>query len=242
MKKSYSADYYYGDLLGDHYMSLRYGQNLSLIAKKINKCKKAEILDVGGYSGDLLGYMKIKGIPPEKIDYHVLDYDKKALKVARERGATPHFFDFNFGSIPEAVKGKKFDIIVCTEVLEHLLDPARHLKSFREILKPKGVCLISLPNENTIFHRIYSLMGLGIDQYPFTLYKHLHFPTVAQAKEFFGTYFKINKVKYYINPGGKGSRFGLVGFFFRLIPDNIWYFLAETFPGLFARGIIMLGS
>lgn len=242
MKKGYSADSHYGDLLSDHFMALRYSQNLSLISDKIRKTRQVDILDVGGYSADLLGYMQKSGFPTKNINYYVIDYDKSALKIAESRGAKTYFFDFNFGSIPETVKEEKFDVIVCTEVLEHLLDPAKHLKSFREILKPKGVCLISLPNENTIFHRIYALIGIGIDQYPFTLYKHLHFPTVSQAKGFFGKYFKIQKIKYYINPGGKGSRFGVVGFFFRLFPDSFWYFLADRFPGLFARGTIMLGS
>ena len=85
-----------------------------------------------------------------------------------------------------------------------------------------------------------SLLGLGIDLYPFQLYKHLHFPTIKQNIKFVSQYFKIIKKEYYINPSGKGSRFDKLGILFKLIPDFVWEKLAYLFPGCFARGIIML--
>jgi len=44
------------------------------------------------------------------------------------------------------------DVVVCSEVLEHVLIPTQLLLEIRRILKPDGYCLLSVPNEtNGIF-------------------------------------------------------------------------------------------
>ena len=41
---------------------------------------------------------------------------------------------------------EKFDVIICSEVLEHLTDDRRALKALVSVLKQKGLLLITLPN------------------------------------------------------------------------------------------------
>ncbi len=237
---AYSADLHYGDLPQDKYVLLRYDQNFSLIRKKLES-KECNILDVGGYCGDLFNYIKSTGFDVSNVNYHILDYDDTALDIAKKRGITTYKIDFNYDEIDKIVGDKKFDVIVCTEVLEHLLDPARHISKFPKLLKDDGVCLISLPNENTIFHRLYSLFGLGIDQCAFELYKHLHFPTIKMSRAFVSKYFDISKEKYYMNFSGKGSRLGFFGVALKIVPDWAWKRLTSIAPTLLARGVILLG-
>lgn len=233
----YSAENHYGNMFEqDRYVRRRFAQYFRLIKPELKPGVK--ILDVGGYMGDLLEYMKKSGIDTSTVEYHIVDYDDSALEVARKRGALTHKIDFNFQDIADVVAGKKFDIIVCTEVLEHLLDPAKHLGAFPGLLEEGGRCIISLPNENTIFHRLYALSGSGIDQCVFELYKHLHFPTIKQSRKFVSQKMKIKKEEYYINLGGVGSQASWAGKFLRLLPDKAWQKLADVFPGLFARGVI----
>ncbi len=241
MTKGYQAKYHYGDLFTSKYMRMRYGQNLDLIKPKILSSDHVDVLDIGGYTGDLFQLIK-QSFPTktQKINYLILDYDNDGMDAAKERGIKVKTMDFNFQDIESQVKGEKFDIIICTEVLEHLLDPAKHIQAINNLLKTDGVALISLPNENTIFHRVFAVTGMGIDQYAFDLYKHLHFPTIKQARDFVSKYLTIKDYRYYINFSGKGSRLEWVGKILTLIPDPIWYKLTNFFPGLLARGTIFL--
>lgn len=43
---------------------------------------------------------------------------------------------------------KKFDLIVATEVIEHLVDPLGFIESLKSLLQPQGVIIITTPNRN----------------------------------------------------------------------------------------------
>jgi ubiquinone/menaquinone biosynthesis C-methylase UbiE len=52
------------------------------------------------------------------------------------------------GSLPFA--SGAFDRVYCSEVLEHLVDPAGAVAEIRRVLKPGGVAVLSVPNERLI--------------------------------------------------------------------------------------------
>jgi SAM-dependent methyltransferase len=52
-----------------------------------------------------------------------------------------------------------FDIVICTQVLEHLLWPQQLLKECHRILSKKGKILISVPNIVSLTYRIAWLFG-----------------------------------------------------------------------------------
>lgn len=209
------------------------------------------ILDVGGYTADMLHFIKQKNkirpviaspkgvaIPSlYNIDYTVVDCDPGALKIAKRRGAKTLRIDLHEKNALSKIK-KKFDIVICTEVLEHLLNPEMILKSISKLVKKDGTVIISLPNENTIFHRIYSVIGVGIDAGAFGSFKHFHLPTITQSRDFVSKYFHIEKEVYYINFSGRASRFPGIGIIFSAIPDIIWESLVRLFPNLLARGVV----
>lgn len=219
----------------------RYEKCLAMLEHKIGKSKKGtiKILDVGGYDCDLYDHLVKHGYK-DKIIYHLVDFDRKIFPIVKKKGIRPTFANINYTPVHSVLKGKKYDIIICTEVFEHIIDPIMQLKSFKKVLDFKGQVLISMPNECTIFHRIYMIMGLGIDQLIFTVGKHIHFPTIRQAHVLVSDHLKIIDKKYYINMGGRNSRFSFIGKLFDLIPQKFWMFLAERLPSLFARGTIFL--
>lgn len=55
-----------------------------------------------------------------------------------------------------------FDIVVCTEVLEHLFYPDEIAKEIKRVLKPLGSGIIGLPNEFAIYHRLFILFGRNV--------------------------------------------------------------------------------
>jgi SAM-dependent methyltransferase len=66
-----------------------------------------------------------------------------------------------------------FDLLWCSEVLEHLRDPARALDEFRRVVRPGGDILLTTPNSYAWLFRILALFGLTPQriQRP----DHLHF-------------------------------------------------------------------
>ena len=61
------------------------------------------------------------------------------------------------------IDNESFDVILCTEVLEHLHTPAKAIAEFRRILKPKGTLILT-----TRF--IYPLHDVPGDYYRYTKY------------------------------------------------------------------------
>lgn len=60
-----------------------------------------------------------------------------------------------------------FERVICSEVLEHLLDPSAALREIARILKNQGIAVVSLPNESLI-NRIKTLfIQLGIFKWLF---------------------------------------------------------------------------
>ena len=134
---------------------------------------------------------------------------------------------------------------LCLETLEHLLDPKDTLDSIAESLPTGGYLVVSLPNEATIFHRIRSLLGI-VDAECFSGEgKHLHLPSLSQARQFLRSNpaLELQKELYYISPTACGAR-GRLGRFLgstlALIHPRIHQFLADKFPSCFARGFIFL--
>lgn len=46
-------------------------------------------------------------------------------------------------------QGRRFDLIACNNILEHVIDPLAALKKIRSLLSPRGVCRIVVPNDGS---------------------------------------------------------------------------------------------
>jgi 2-polyprenyl-3-methyl-5-hydroxy-6-metoxy-1,4-benzoquinol methylase len=213
----------------DRYARMRLERYAAVLRDRIGPDTK--LIEIGCYTAALLDYL------PKGVDYCGIDFDEAALELARARGARTVTSHLDTESFPVI---EKFDIAICTEVLEHLVNPAGTLEKIKGLLNDDGLLLVSLPNENTIYHRIMSLLGKGTDMCAFELYKHLHLPTVVQSRNFLAAHFEIIEESYYINPSAKGSRTEWLGTVVSFVPDFVWNSLADKLPGLFARGTIFL--
>ncbi len=217
----------YGDMYHqDKYVRERFRLYRELLSRYFKKGTK--ILDIGGYTGDLLEIL------PKDINYTVIDVDQEALKIAQKRGARIINLDLEKTSLPT---NEKFDIIVAAEILEHIRDPEKTLIQAKKILKNKGVILISLPNECTIYHRLKIMMGKGINGLAFSPDYHLHFPAIEQSRKLVGTHLRIKETKYWVHLGQ-----GAMEKWLSVVPYSFWSLLTKLSPGLFSRGVIFLGT
>lgn len=54
---------------------------------------------------------------------------------------------------------KKFDLIVCVEVIEHLENPRATFRNFQKLLKPKGKLLLTTPNQHSLRSKLCYFFG-----------------------------------------------------------------------------------
>ncbi len=52
-----------------------------------------------------------------------------------------------------------FDVIICSEIIEHIFDTDRLLEQIKRVLKPSGTLIISTPNLASFFNRLFILFG-----------------------------------------------------------------------------------
>lgn len=195
-----------------------------MLSKYMDLNQSLDLLDIGGYSGVLKNFL------PPKIRYYLVDRDKKAVEVARKRNAhKAEVLDLDKQSI-EGLFNIKFDIIVIADILDLILDPINLMEQIKNMLKDKGVLIISVTNDNTIYHRFRVLLGKGINKSPFNKFYHLRHPTIIQSKYFLNEYFEVKDRKPWICFDRELNN----------ILDNLAMFLAHLFPGLFARGAIFV--
>ena len=124
------------------------------------KCKKIlqyvgtgnDILDIGCLTGYLSFFCKERGNQVIGIDFL-----KSAIRQAKSLGVDARYCNIEQDNIP--VGSKTFDIIICSEVIEHLIDPICMFRRIKKILKPFGFVIISTPNIAYIQYRIEALLG-----------------------------------------------------------------------------------
>ncbi|MCL4676643.1 MAG: class I SAM-dependent methyltransferase [Pararhodobacter sp.] len=75
---------------------------------------------------------------------HGVEPDPRAVRVAHRRGLDVH--EGTAENLPEAVKGRRYDLIVFTHVLEHTIDPILSLCNAGALLSDTGVLSIEVPN------------------------------------------------------------------------------------------------
>jgi 2-polyprenyl-3-methyl-5-hydroxy-6-metoxy-1,4-benzoquinol methylase len=84
----------------------------------------------------------------------------QAAPVARDRLARLVEADLHDSSVVEAaIEGQRFDALIFSDVLEHVLDPLTTLEQYLPLLKPGGKVFISLPNYAAWTTRVLIVLG-----------------------------------------------------------------------------------
>lgn len=96
-------------------------------------------LEVGCGDGD-----RMRTYGPFLKSVHGVEPDPRAVRVALRRGLDVH--EGTAEHLPEAVKGRLYDLVVFTHVLEHTLDPVLSLCNAGALLSETGVLSIEVPN------------------------------------------------------------------------------------------------
>ena len=151
--------------------------------------KGETILDIGCSQGICPILLGREGKQALGLDMNAesISYAKDAL--AQEEEGTRQNVNFlcaNFTSCEE-IRGKQFDVIILSEILEHLTDPVRFLKHTLPFLHEEGRILVTVP--------------FGITQY----FDHKRNYFLTEIFNELSEVYQVEKVKFF------GSWIGLVG-------------------------------
>lgn len=171
----------------------------------------AEVLDIGCGCKTLSKFV---------MNYTGVDIEDYGLKIR-------HFYKVDLDNEWLLFDAHSFDVIVCSEVLEHLFNIINLLKDMQRILKPEGILIITLPNELTIDRRIKLLFSktLKID------IDHKWIFTPEQARELIVNNLKMKLIyedNFFSCSGG------------RILPISLRNKLANKYPNWFSGSKIMV--
>ena len=126
-----------------------------------------QVVDIGCGNGDFLAGLagdgrQLTGVEP--------DPDARAVAAAKGLEVLPGTAE----DLPQALFGRKVDIVTLTHVLEHCRDPLRALTNIRDLLGPAGILYCEVPNSGAIYFQTHARISEMLD-----VPRHLHFFTRA---------------------------------------------------------------
>ena len=120
-------------------------KRLNFIIDTLNKKlpKGAVVLDVGCGNGIISRSLGAKG-----FNVYGIDVSEKAIEKARQLNTYDNV-KFDVVSAEQLViEGKKYNAVICSEVLEHLHQPSLLLKTLKESITDDGILIVTVPNGN----------------------------------------------------------------------------------------------
>jgi 2-polyprenyl-3-methyl-5-hydroxy-6-metoxy-1,4-benzoquinol methylase len=150
-------------------------RRIDLIYETVRECVKKPytILDFGCGDGNIS--FRLADIPNSKIVG--LDISKDKILMANEGAEEKNISNVEFmvcsdSDIDNKLKDRKFNIILCADVIEHLPKPSRFLITISRFLEADGTLIAVIPNrfgviENTTNNPI-------INRFYYDPYPHIH--------------------------------------------------------------------
>lgn len=135
------------------------------------------LLDVGASTGIIDSYlsqsfMQVTGI----------DIDKKAIAHAMETNSKEHLHFCIGDAMSLDFPNKSFDVVICSQVYEHVPDARRMMDEIYRVLKPEGVCYFAAGNRLSIDEHHHNLPFLSAIPRPLG---HLYLRLAGKGKYYY---------------------------------------------------------
>jgi len=132
-------------------------------------------LDLGCRGGALTEMVK-------GVAWHGIDVDPKAVEVAKRRGIPCREADFSLGL---DLKSSAFDVVMMTEVLEHLPFPPITISEVHRVLKQNGLFFGTVPLDYHLHRRWRVMRGMRLEADP----THIHSFSYTELDEMLHHFF-----------------------------------------------------
>jgi 2-polyprenyl-6-hydroxyphenyl methylase/3-demethylubiquinone-9 3-methyltransferase len=141
------------------------------VLARLQALQPTRVLDLGCGNGSLCRVIRDAGIQVEGCD-------PSEEGIQQARASNPHipFTCLSVYDTPPSDWLGQFDVIVSTEVVEHLYDPRALPRLARSLLKPGGVMLVTTPYHGYLKNLALSLLNQWDHHHtPFWLHGHIKF-------------------------------------------------------------------
>ena len=148
-------EYYYVDSNPVHHHDYLISPLLELLSQeKLPSQTKPRVLDLGCGNGSLSHLIAQQG-------YQVVGVEDSEQGVAIARRSFPdcHFIQASIYELPYAELENSFDIVLSTEVIEHLLYPRELVRAAKKCLKPNGRLILTTPYHGYLKNLVLALSG-----------------------------------------------------------------------------------
>ena len=144
------------ETVGDNYFS-------PVLDRTFNQIKVRSVCDIGCGNGVFTGDIKYR------VDCRLIgvDSNKYALEQANKLDFDEliQVDDFTKDRLP--IEDSSVDLVICKDVLEHLIDPLFLMNEIFRILKPGGHFLVHVPNHFPIIGRLKFLIKNDLDTFSY---------------------------------------------------------------------------
>ena len=168
-------------------------KKLEFIVNTINKhysksqANKVKILDIGCGKGNI-------SLPLASLGYQIYGIDLNPNEIAYVKKKN-QFYNASFEIMDaERLKGEStWDIVICSEIFEHLSSPKKLLIRLSEIIKSNGILIITIPNGYGPYELLFEtpLRLIGYD-----LCGHKQNYSLKNFSELLNEFFSISIIKH----------------------------------------------
>ncbi|HVP37001.1 MAG TPA: class I SAM-dependent methyltransferase [Terriglobales bacterium] len=145
------------------------------------KEKKGRLLDIGCGSGEFLNQMKNFG-----WEVYGVEINQESADIGNKRGLNIFCGELGGADFPENF----FDVVVLSQILEHVYSPGSYLEEIHRLLKEGGILIVGVPNIGCLEIQIFGRNCHALD-----VPRHLHFFGIASLKNYLEKYgFEIDKI------------------------------------------------
>lgn len=146
------ADYYQNGVARNVLQKIWHTKKLKTVIGliKSSNIKPKKILDVGSASGWFLSELALRY---PKASYAGVDVHKKAINYGKKRYKNLKLICADAQSLP--FPNESFDVVICTEVLEHVGNPEKVLTEIKRVLTSKGIAMVEMDTGNILFRLVW---------------------------------------------------------------------------------------
>jgi len=149
------------------------------------------LLDVGSSTGIIANYLA-----DHFLQVTGIDIDKEAINFAAETFQKPNL-EFKTDDLMKlSFSDETFDVVICTQIYEHVPDAQTMIKEICRVLKPGGICYFAAGNRITLIEPHYRLPFLSLLPVPLA---HLYMRLAGKGSHYHEKHLYLSGLKKLVN-------------------------------------------